>query len=36
MAVEPVVTPELNAEDHVLVDWLELYSESRKTRDLMG
>lgn len=24
MAIEPVMTPGLNAEDHVLVDWLEL------------
>jgi hypothetical protein len=35
MAIEPVVTPGLNAEDHVLVDWLELvafFNEFRTAR----
>ncbi|GLP87072.1 hypothetical protein [Tritonibacter mobilis] len=35
MATEPVVTPGLNAEDHVLVDWLELvafFNEFRTAR----
>ncbi|WP_165828116.1 hypothetical protein [Rhodovulum sp. BSW8] len=35
MPIEPVVTPELNAEDHVLVDWLELvafFNEFRTAR----
>jgi len=35
MANEPVVTPSLNAEDHVLVDWLELiafFNEFRTAR----
>jgi hypothetical protein len=35
MASEPVVTPGLNAEDHVLVDWLELvafFNEFRTAR----
>lgn len=35
MPIEPVVTPGLNAEDHVLVDWLELiafFNEFRTAR----